>query len=72
MKKRTKKLISMSLASIMALSLAGCGGSSGGSDSSKKEGSGDAGKTLNIWCWNDEVHNNIKGRNRCKMDDQSE
>ena len=44
----------MSLASIMALSLAGCGGSSGGSDSSKKEGSGDAGKTLNIWCWNDE------------------
>lgn len=54
MKKRTKKLISMSLASIMALSLAGCGGSSGGSDSSKKEGSGDAGKTLNIWCWNDE------------------
>lgn len=36
MKKRTKKLISMSLASIMALSLAGCGGSSGGSDSSKK------------------------------------
>ena len=29
MKKRTKKLISMSLASIMALSLAGCGGSSG-------------------------------------------
>ena len=54
MKKRTKKLISMSLASIMALSLAGCGGSSGGSDSSKKDGSGDAGKTLNIWCWNDE------------------
>ena len=54
MKKRTKKLISMSLASIMALSLAGCGGSSGGSDSSKKGGSGDAGKTLNIWCWNDE------------------
>ena len=54
MKKRTKKLISMSLASIMALSLAGCGGSSGVSDSSKKEGSGDAGKTLNIWCWNDE------------------
>ena len=54
MKKRTKKLISMSLASIMALSLAGCGGSSGGSDSSKKEGSGDAGKTLNIQCWNDE------------------
>ena len=48
MKKRTKKLISMSLASIRALSLAGCGGSSGGSDSSKKEGSGDAGKTLNI------------------------
>ena len=43
MKKRTKKIISMSLASIMALSLAGCGGSSGGSDSSKKEGSGDAG-----------------------------
>ena len=54
MKKRTKKLISMSLASIMALSLAGCGGSSGGSDSSKKDDSGDAGKTLNIWCWNDE------------------
>ena len=45
MKKRTKKLISMSLASIMALSLAGCGGSSGGSDSSKKDDSGDAGKT---------------------------
>ena len=43
----------MSLASIMALSLAGCGGS-GGSDSSKKDDSGDAGKTLNIWCWNDE------------------
>lgn len=54
MKKRTKKLISMSLASIMALSLAGCGSSGGGDKSSKSDDSKDGGKTLNIWCWNDE------------------
>ncbi len=51
MKKNLKAVLVLALAFVMVFSLTGCGGSSSSSDSGKGE---EGGKTLNIWCWNDE------------------
>ena len=50
MKKTWKAIMSFALIAAMAFGLAACGGSgdSGSADS------GEQGKVLNIWCWNDE------------------
>ena len=50
MKKRFANIL---LAGAMGLSLVACGSSSSGG-SSKEAASDEAGKVLNIWCWNDE------------------
>ncbi len=51
MKKRFANIL---LAGAMGLSLVACGSSSSGGSSSKDAASDEAGKVLNIWCWNDE------------------
>ena len=48
MNKGFKAFLSIALAAAMTVGLAACGG--GGSDTK----TGEAGKVLNIWCWNDE------------------
>ena len=52
MRKSIKSLASLALAGILALSMVGCGG--GAESTGSKDGTGEAGKVLNIWCWNDE------------------
>ena len=62
MRKSIKSLLSLALAGTMALSMIGCGSSSGGgaaestgaADTAATESAAEAGKVLNIWCWNDE------------------
>ena len=55
MKKTWKAIMSFALIAAMAFGLAACGGSgdSGSADS------GEQGKVLNIWCWNDEFQGNF-------------
>ena len=51
MKKGFKAVLSIALAAAMMFGMTACGGgNSGGGDDSAAE----AGKVLNIWCWNDE------------------
>ncbi len=52
MRKSIKSLASLALAGILALSMVGCGG--GAESTGSKDSTGEAGKVLNIWCWNDE------------------
>ena len=51
MKKTWKALLSFALIAAMVFGLSACGG--GSSDEGTAD-SGEAGKVLNIWCWNDE------------------
>ena len=51
MKKTWKAIMSFALIAAMAFGLAACGG--GSSDQGSAD-SGEQGKVLNIWCWNDE------------------
>ena len=48
MKKGFKAVLSLALAGAMIFGMTACGGGGG------EEASGEAGKVLNIWCWNDE------------------
>ena len=51
MKKTWKALMSFALIAAMVFGLSACGG--GSSDEGSAD-AGEAGKVLNIWCWNDE------------------
>ena len=51
MKKTWKALMSFALIAAMVFGLSACGG---GSSEEGSADSGEAGKVLNIWCWNDE------------------
>jgi len=52
MKKGFKAFLSIALAAAMMFGLAACGGGGGGEEAA--EPAAEAGKVLNIWCWNDE------------------
>ena len=52
MKKGFKAVLSIAPAAAMIFGMTACGGgNSGGGD---EEAAAEAGKVLNIWCWNDE------------------
>ena len=73
---KTKKILAMTLASVMALGLGACGSDSGASDTGKgdsvsgQETAGDAGQaasgdnTLTIWAWDEAF--NIKAAEAAK------
>lgn len=50
MKKTFKSLCALTLAAVMAFGMAACGSK----DASTSDAPAEEGKTLNIWCWNDE------------------
>ncbi len=56
MRKSAKSLLALALAGAMVLSTAACGSSSTTSETTEAPAaeSAEAGKVLNIWCWNDE------------------
>ncbi|MBR0410926.1 MAG: carbohydrate ABC transporter substrate-binding protein [Eubacterium sp.] len=53
MRKSIKSLVSLALAGAMAFSMVGCGGGSTESTGAAQD-TGESGKVLNVWCWNDE------------------
>ena len=55
MRKLTKSLLALALAGAMVVSAAACGsGNATGGESTEAASGAEAGKVLNIWCWNDE------------------
>ena len=52
MKRGFKAFLSIALAAAMIFGMTACGGNSGGGE--EEAASAEAGKVLNIWCWNDE------------------